>query len=281
MSSLKTFEDLQNLGVNELYERTHIARHQIELLLNKSFEKLSRVQFMGFISILEREYSIDLSSLRDDYDREIPIQRVFDEESVSTVLQAKSTERKKWIVGAIVTILLLVIITSITQKELSSAPNEEILKLNSVVAKIGVENNRSLELNTTIERTIVEANVSNLNENKMVPESLSQEQNSSTLETQGRDFGHVLSIKPTSNVWMGMMDLDSGKKTQRKTKKPIIIDTTKNWLFIFGHGRLQILTSEGSRTLKEKNTAWFIYENGSLKQLSREEFEEKNHGSKW
>lgn len=281
MSSIETFEDLQNLGVDSLHERTHIARHQIELILNKSFDKLNRIQFMGFISILEREYNINLSSLRDEYDVQIPMQSIFDVISASTVLQPQSTVRKRWIMGAMVAIIILIIVTSMTQGELSIAPKEEVIKLNTNMTK-GLECNITAESNVTLENNATESNLSEVNTSEAITVLPLQEQNNSVVpDVQGRDFGHALSIKPSSKVWVGIMDLSTQDKRQKVTKEPIIIDTTKSWLFIFGHGRLNIVTDEGSRTLKERNAVWFVYENGLLKQLSREEFEEKNHGSKW
>jgi len=281
MSSVKTFEDLQNLGVDSLHEHTHIARHQIELLLNKSFDKLNRIQFMGFVSILEREYGMDLSSLREEYDEENPIQSQFNSVTSSDILQAPSTSRSKWIAGGIGAIVLLLIIMSMTQGELSSAPKEEVIKFNTPPIEI-VESNTTAEQNVTVEVNATEANLSEVNKSDIASVIIPQEENVSVLsEGQGIDFGHVLSIKPASKVWMGMMDLATGEKIQRKTSGLIAIDTTKNWLFIFGHGRLKIITAEGNRTLKERNAVWFLYENGSLRQLSREQFEEKNHGSRW
>jgi len=281
MISVTTFEDLQNLGVNSLHEHTHIARHQIELLLSKSFHQVNRVQFMGFVSILEREYAIDLTSLRDEYDAQIPKQTTLDGVSPSAVLQAPSTSRQKWIMGAIGAIVILVVIASMTQGELSTAPKEEVMSLNSAAIDV-LETNTTFETNASVETNATELNVSEVNVSEARLAIPVQEQNRTIVTNpQGFNFGHVLSIKPSSKVWVGMMDLATGEKTQKITKEAITIDTTKNWLFVFGHGRLQILTADGSTTLKERNAIWFAYENGSLQQLSREEFEVKNHGSKW
>jgi len=281
MSTITTFEDLQNLGVNPLHEHTHISRPQLELLLNKSFDQLTRVQFMGFVSILEREYAIDLTALRNEYDTQIPKQKTLEGVTQSTVLQAHSTARKKWIVGAIGAIIILVLVASMTQGELSTAPKEEVMQLNGTLVDLPEVNN-TIETNTTAEVNTTEANVSEANISEPSLLLPSYEQNVSVVtDSKGKKFENALSINPSSKVWVGMMDVATGKKTQQITKEPIVIDTTKNWLFVFGHGRLQIVTTEGSTTLRERNAIWFAYENGSLRQLSREEFEMKNHGSTW
>ncbi|MDP3588795.1 MAG: hypothetical protein Q8R58_12160 [Sulfuricurvum sp.] len=278
MSTIKSFEDLQELGASSIHERTHISRVKVEQVLDKSFDQLNRVQFMGFISILEREYGINLESLRSEYDSH----KGFDPEMAiskpSAVLQASSNTRTFWIFGAIGVIVILMLLGSMMQGELSVAPKEEVLELSSAAIEV-VDTNFS-EMNTSDVNATNDMNITEINTTQLM-----QEQNKSmaTLDPEGKalSFYNVLSIKPSSKVWVGMMDLETGKKIQKVTKDPILIDSTKSWLFIFGHGRLEIVTSSGSKILKERNTVWFTYENGSLQQLTAEEFKIKNKGSSW
>lgn len=58
------FEKLKSIGVQKIHEATHIGRIHIQAMLNENFEEMSNVQLFGFISILEREYALDLSELR-------------------------------------------------------------------------------------------------------------------------------------------------------------------------------------------------------------------------
>jgi hypothetical protein len=164
------------------------------------------------------------------------------------------------------------------QGELSVSPKEEVIALNS--ATIAVLDTNSSDLNVS---DVNGANdINSTTEITAIP--LDQEDNKSVeSDNQSRtfNFGNVLSIKPASKVWVGMMDLATREKTQKVTRDPIVIDSTKNWLFIFGHGRLEMVTPSGSTMLKERNTVWFAYENGSLRQLTSEEFKMKNQGSNW
>jgi len=272
MSTIKSLEDLQELGANSIHERTHIARAKLEQLLNKSFDGLNRVQFMGFVSILEREYGVDLASLRNEYDLYADLHPDMTSVKPSVVLQASSNARTFWVLGAIAAIIILMIIGSMMQGEFSVSPKEEVIALNS--AAIEVVDTNSSEMNTSDVNGTNDINISEANTTQ-----LTQEQNKSVVvNTQGQisNFGNVISIKPASKVWVGMMDLATGEKTQKVTRDPIVIDTAKNWLFIFGHGRLEIVTPSGSKMVKERNTAWFMYENGSLQQLTAEQFELKN-----
>ncbi|OYZ64086.1 MAG: hypothetical protein B7Y17_03805 [Sulfuricurvum sp. 24-42-5] len=268
---MKTFEDLQNLGANVIHEQTHIARSKLELVLNKSFADLTRVQFMGFISILEREYGIDLSGIRQEYDEFVQLHPDVVIQKESVILQAQSRSRQKWILGAIVAITLLIVIGSMIQGWLSIAPSEEVIQLSSGNVEVADENvgTAPVEINATVLSPIVEANFT----------ALKRELNISTKSVTTIENG--ISIKPTVKVWIGILDLATGAKSQKTTTDPIVLDKSKNTLYMFGHGRLEIVTPDGTKILKDRNAVWFTYENGQLKQINEAEFSVKNNGVTW
>jgi hypothetical protein len=268
---MKTFDDLQNLGANVIHEQTHIARSKLELVLNKSFADLTRVQFMGFISILEREYGIDLSGIRQEYDEFVQSHPDVVIQKESVILQAQSRSRQKWILGGVVAITLLIVIGSMIQGRLSIAPSEDVIQLSSgnvevVDANLGIV---PVEINTTVIAPIVEANTT----------ALKSELNISTKSVA--TIENAVSIKPTVKVWIGILDLTTGTKSQKTTTDPIVLDKSKNTLYMFGHGRLEILTPNGTKILKDRNAVWFTYENGQLKQINEAEFSVKNNGVTW
>jgi len=59
-------ELLEENSTKTISQRTNIAEENIEHLVNNDFAAIKRVKTLGFISILEREYKIDLSKLRED-----------------------------------------------------------------------------------------------------------------------------------------------------------------------------------------------------------------------
>jgi hypothetical protein len=268
---MKSFEDLQELGANVIHEQTHIARAKLDSILNKTYDDLTRVQFMGFISILEREYGIDLSSIRDEYNEAMQTHLDVVLPKSSAILQAASRTRQKWVIGGVIAVLALITLGYMTQGQLSISPSEDIIKLSSTDVEV-VDQNTDIvlpvEMNTTVVTPVVEANVS----------LVKDEQNRSMPSTS---FESAVNIKPSAKVWVGMMDLDTGKKTQKITKDTIVLDGSKNTLFMFGHGRLEIMTHEGKKTLKEKNAVWFTFENGKLQQINEAKFVEINKGANW
>jgi len=278
MSAITTFEDLQELGCSSIHEHTHIARSKVDQILTKSFADMNRVQFMGFISILEREYHLNLDDLRAQYDEYINFHPDIAITKKSVILQAQSHSKKWWAIGILVFIVILIVIAGKTQNSLGSSPQEEVLQLNSASVEV-IEANNTTPIpidNNTSDRNASDANITS------IPATIIIETNQSTsTKTSGTDLGKITTITPVNKVWMGMMDMKTGSKTQNVTDQSIKIDTTKETLFIFGHGRLIMESADKNITLDEQNTVWFSYEKGRFYQLNHTQFRAKNRGVNW
>ena len=61
----KGIKTLKEAGIQKVYEKTHIPTKHIKALFQDDFGSLNKVQFLGFISILEREYGIELNDLKE------------------------------------------------------------------------------------------------------------------------------------------------------------------------------------------------------------------------
>jgi hypothetical protein len=265
-----TFEDLQTLGTEKIHERTHISRDKLELFLTKSYAEIGRVQFMGFMSILEREYGIDLHDIKEEYTEFYRNHQGKLPTTPSVILQATSNSRPKLLIAGVALIVMLLVGGYIFQNKMSSEPHEEVMTLTTSAVQVVSE---PVELNTTENN---ETNVTNV-----VAAVSTQASKVESNETHSFVTGKSLIIRPEFKVWYGMIDMGSGARMQKITSDPIAVDTTKNWLIVLGHGRIEIDTSEGKTKLKEKDTVRFICENGTLKKLSQEEFIGRNGGKNW
>ena len=269
MSKYQTFEDLQALGSEKIHEKTHISRDKLELLLAKSYDKIGRVQFMGFLSILEREYDINLNDTREEYDmyRDKHADLIIPKKSV--ILQAPSNAKQKWVVAAAAAIAILLGGGYVLQSFLSNEPSEDVMKLSSLAveaiiepaeANVSAETNVTSETNQTVTGT---------------------ELNTTNPALAGAQPLNSTTILPKYKVWVGIIDMSTGAKTQKITGEPIVVDTSKNWLIVLGHGMVEINSKSGQQLLKEKNTVHLSIENGSIRQISQSEFLERNGGKNW
>lgn len=279
MKQCNTFEDLQALGTEKIHERTHISRDKVELVLSKSYAQIGRVQFMGYLSILEREYDIDLNGVKEEYtafcqsnpDMLLPKQ--------SVILQADSNSKPKWIVAGVILIVVLMAGGYLLQGTMSTEPSEDVMNLTTSAVQV-VENNNTAVVDTN--ETNVTASIANNETNQsiatvakpLVPTQQTPAASALTPDQQ-------TTITPKYKVWYGMIDLASGKRVQNITGDPIVIDSTKNWLIVLGHGRVELASPEGKKLLNDKNTVHFMCEKGILKQITQQEFIDLNGGKNW
>jgi hypothetical protein len=273
MNAIKTFEDLQELGCSSIHENTHIARSKVDQLLNKSFGQINRIQFMGFVSILEREYNISLDDLRREYDEYIDSHPDTTITKKSAILQAKPHSKKWWIAGGLLFIITLIVLASKTQNSLESSPDADVLQLNSASVEV-------VEMNTS-DVNVTDTNSSEINVSKLPIIPTTDSNQSSVSKSSETNFGNISTIIPINKVWVGMLDIETGMKTQKITDQPITLTNTKETLFMFGHGRLMLVDSDKNSTLDERHTVWFLYEKGKLYQLSHAQFRSKNRGANW
>ncbi|MCK9374173.1 MAG: hypothetical protein M0P91_13405 [Sulfuricurvum sp.] len=287
MKRYKTFEELQSLGVESVHEQTHISRDKIELILTKSYGEINKIQFMGFISILEREYGLDLSEIKQEFNSYQQTNGI-QQSKQSIILQPAANTQQKWVVAGLSLIVVLLALGYSLQTKMSNFPQEEVLQLSSSAIEVLDELkevnttqdlNVTQELNTTGETNATQA--IDLTKTKRVSDQNVTNVTQEEKPQIDRMVKEGLEIRPVYKVWFGLIDLDSGEKSQRITKDPITVDPSKNWLIVLGHGRIEIASPSGSETLRESGTVWFSVENGILKRISQEAFKERNGGKNW
>jgi hypothetical protein len=278
MKQCNTFEDLQALGTEKIHERTHISRDKVELVMSKSYSQIGRVQFMGYISILEREYDIDLSDIKEEYSEFCRNNSDLLVPKKSVILQSTSNSKPKWVMAGMVLIIILMVGGYFLQGKMSTEPSEEVMNLTTLAIEIADEEqdiNVSETNETNITATVkgaTEADQSNKTPSAVAP---------STPPSESLASANQLAIHPKFKVWYGMIDLSSGAKVQNITMDPIVIDTTKSWLIVLGHGRVEIEYPEGKTLLDDRNTVHFVSEKGVLKQITQKDFIERNGGKNW
>ena len=276
MKQCNTFEDLQALGIEKVHEQTHISRDKLELVMGKAYGEIGRVQFMGYISILEREYGINLNEIKEEY-------KAFYNDNVdmmtpkpSVILQATSNSKPKWVVAGIGLIALLIVGGYILQGKLTTAPQEDVMHLTTAAVEVVDQNS---DANVT-DRNETNTSAVTVAAPEVVPVP-APDLNKSVKPAKTLVSAKELSILPKYKVWYGIIDVASGEKTQGVTKDPISIDTAKNLLIVMGHGRVEIAYPDGKTQLDDRNTVYFASEQGAMKQIGHKEFLERNGGKGW
>lgn len=68
-NNLKLKDLLEEQSIASISKKTNITTEIVEKLLNKDFKSLKKPQVLGGLSIIEREYNVDLSALREESKR--------------------------------------------------------------------------------------------------------------------------------------------------------------------------------------------------------------------
>jgi hypothetical protein len=262
-------EKLRDIGANKIFEQTHIAKKFVEDILNENFASMNKIQFAGFISILEREYNLDLHELREAYNDKF--NKAESKKGEPFVISAQegekqSTNKNLYIAGGLIAAGILVALLSF-----SNAPEEK-----NTAPKQAVEDTTQAndELDTI---TIQEAKV-NLNHLGNTTVETLKPQEEVTIEPVHLGKFEII---PRSELWIGIVDLETFKRTQKLGSVPFELASDKNWLLVMGHGYVNFEVNGEEQKFKDENKVWFAYENGTLQKLTRNEFKEKNRGKAW
>ena len=63
-----TLEELEPYSIETIYEETKIPPQCIKSLLVHEFSSFTKVRFLGFVSIIERDFDVDLSRYKEEFD---------------------------------------------------------------------------------------------------------------------------------------------------------------------------------------------------------------------
>ena len=173
-------EKLRAIGVQKIHEKTHIARKFVQDLLDENYGSMNFVQYNGFLSILEKEYKLDLSAMKQKaknyYNTQKPSLKK--EKAIKEVVKNRQKRDMKSFYG-FVTILLFVFFAIYLAE---SSKKEEVVKVdNSVIesAKQAVitnaqEQNRSSVLEDLNQSTqiVVDENITQQPQEEKIEENI-------------------------------------------------------------------------------------------------------------
>ena len=258
----EVLEKLQKLGAQEIHEATHIPIQHVKAILESDFKGFSKIQFLGFISILEREYQSDLSEIKKDG-------LAFFEENntpkIESVFITPKRNNKNKILYASIIIVIFILILIFKANSGSEAVTEDINVDNSVINSV-VE-----EINSTKDKSIDDTNSSleteELNSTKKIIEEPIVEKS--------------FTIIPKSKVWFGYIDVETNKKYQKTFSHELSLDTNKEWLLMFGHGYIDMYIDGKIVKFNSRNNLRFVYKDGKLRTINKAEFKKLNRGRSW
>ena len=253
----KQYNALDEISIDTIYEHTHITKKTINLILNKEFDSISPVQFNGFVTIIEREFKIDLTELKIEYNLSKQIKIEESTQELAPVAK-KESHKNKYITLAIISLVLLSLFIYMFTTSKKANLNVELNNSSIKAAKEKIETIKTTPI--VVEQKVYTSSSSSEAEKKVIKQ---------------------IRIIPKSKLWVGIINLESNKKRQLTTSEAIELNASHNYLFAFGHGYLSIALDDNTTEFSEKRNVRFKYENHTLTQISLSEFKALNRGKNW
>ena len=287
---MDAIKQLKKIGLDKVSKETHIYIENLKSLLNKEFNTLHKTKTFGFIKILEKRYNIDLSDLKKEYQAYLDENRPKKEHV--TVVAKKQTNSKKNIL--FFTVLFLIVLTllafyfakNLTNQKNSVSDDLNVAK-NSVILQEAKNSLKSFEKNQTNKEhsdvdldqikdisTIMDEQ---LDVNITTIEQIAQED----ITKSSKAIKQQLVIKPISSLWVGVIYLDNYKRKSYLTSDEIELDPTREQLILTGHSQFEIFHNNEPAFFSSNKKVRFLYQNGTLSEITLDEFKKINGGNDW
>ncbi|NCB53438.1 MAG: hypothetical protein EOM49_00620 [Epsilonproteobacteria bacterium] len=309
----KDIRVLEKIGLQEVCKRTHIEVAQLEYMINNQYEKLNKINTLGFVKILSREYKLDLSDwLEGFYDYWAEHKSEEDEQKEKIFVRAKSDRSSK---KAAILFLCIAFIAGVfgifsifkidfdlgnmfdkvkgETNQTSAFQNAPVVQ--EAASSLGVKvEERSVETNSS--NATVRAVVVRIDENltRASESNTSDDRNESNtslslpLPSVDTNVSLVSDIPqnraiivPTKRIWIGKISLDDMSRKETTGDQNITIDLTKHQLIKTGNGFFKLSYDGSTEDFGEQGSTRFLVENGKIQKISEEKFIELNRGKNW
>lgn len=272
---------LKGIGAQKIHEQTHIATHHAQALLYGSFEDMTKIQFTGFISILEREYNVELDELRQEgeeyYSQDNPTQK----KDKKVFVTPKRNKSYTLVYLAVVAIIFVIAILFSMDRTSSVSPAVKTDVLDNKAIEDAKENIKISDPDVVFE--VVDENTS-IDENLTLDENLTNaEINASIEEIVEPEVILVKSFKVIAQkkLWLGYMNLKTKQKKQKIFTGEFDLDPQKDWLLSLGHGYVDVDIDGEITEFKSKYNIKLLYKDANITKISFKEYKVINEGSKW
>jgi len=309
---------LEEIGLKEISEKTHIGIKNLEYIANSEFDKLNRSNTVGFIKIISREYNLNFTDWLEEAEQYWKNNR--DYTLTPKIFVAEEPKgRSKSILYIVFLIILIAILYGayiFLNKKLDFFENPLVKKDTNytyedtpVVNKAKqalVENNISIgeeigEENRTLDTIIEEENQSvvkseteNNNSNETNNVVLPKEDNvvlpkeESKIVAEDKNITKTPAPKessafilPNSKLWVGIIYLDNNKRKSFLGKEKLELNASRDQLITTGHGNFSMEFNGVMKKFNSQNPIKLLIKDGNFSVISNKKYKELNKGSLW
>jgi hypothetical protein len=274
---LKELDVLRVIGAQKISDDTHIALKHVQSVIHESFEDLDKLQFLGFVSILEREYKKDLQALRD---KGLEYLETTHEKEISHSAVFSQPKTKTKMTTIYILIALTLFIVAIYYSFDFNAQKKSTTAIDNSAIENAQKNMAPIAQNVTV---VTDANTSTTNtsaKNIEKTETKAVIKPQKSKQTTTKKLSPLL-VLPRSKVWIGYINKTDGIKKQTVIKHSLELDPNKVWLLSLGHGYVDMEANGKKTSYSSAKNIRFRYADGKLEKLSVTEFKKLNKGRLW
>jgi hypothetical protein len=258
-------ETIKKHDIVTIQHRTKISQYNIKALLERDFSKIKKVQFLGFISILEREFDVDLSTYKEEYFAALGTDHIKTPDVEVFVSEKEPITKGSqriiiFIVLALFTIAFFAYINFVPDEKKVVRPLNDTVILEAKKELIRVEKEENLIQKMETNTTLAKSDKAEITDEVIMPK---------------------VTILPKRRVWMGLIPMAGGKRVQEIIDSAYDLNTSRSWLLVFGHGHIDIEYNKELLEYSSRKKLWFLYEDGQLSEINKEEFKRYNGGKGW
>ncbi|EAI3917187.1 hypothetical protein YZ60_02605 [Campylobacter upsaliensis] len=313
---MQNYKKLQDLNLREVSTNTQIEMDFLQALIEKDFKTLIRFNVKGFIKILEREYELDFTEFNEELEQYLSENQPDSLHITKTVTPPLASYSHKGSILPIVVIVLFAFIVGLgiyyfdTLKELlkseesfASAMSLDAAKeaefnlknLENSVVIVGEENLSENEINTSAktqenlskepEEELKDTNES-LKTASLINENNASEVNQTKVEETDLNSQKILKevaeFKVNSKVWVGVINLKTGKKMTWVKESDFEIPLNEDQLILTGATAFVVSDEEGNeKSYPAGISKRFLIKDGKIASISAVEFKQLNKGKDW
>ena len=299
---------IEEHSLKAISDKTNISEENIERLIQRDFDGLTRVKALGFISILEREYHADLSKIKEeaveyyaqhDDEREVMFSRPEIEEKRS------KSKLLPLVVLALLAYASWYFFTQFDRKHLAEylpfAEHDKGAGLKTVVEEpapsLTIEKSLSdakekNDLETSSNHMIQEHDQQpkdtevNVTQSSIVPAS--QDVTNETIEKvetnpeAAASIVEKIAIVPVNRLWFGLVDMDTNERKHFTVSDKFDIDVhNKHWLVATSSAPFSIEAREVNRSFNDAREHYFKVGKEGVTMLTKQEYVALGGYSKW
>ncbi|MBE0495387.1 MAG: hypothetical protein IBX45_03135 [Campylobacterales bacterium] len=296
MRDMKTLEEI---GLQEVSRKTHIEVKTLQYMVDKQFDKLGRINTLGFLKIVSREFHLDLTQWQEEFEEYWKSTKDQDDSKDPVfMINTPSSPLKPLRFVLVLVALAAVALWYFDAWEKARVYFEENMKQEApvafTVAPVVEEAKESLDLVQQVPTE--EVGAIEQETNASVPAPLSLEVPSvevpATPETAVEEAVaeekvvtsvHVQegTIIPNVNIWVGIVYLDTMKRASHLTSNAITLDFSREQIITTGHGNFTLVEEEERHAYTSQLPKRFHIKNNVLREISYQEFVTLNKGTAW